>query len=80
VCGGERLLDGLPVFGQKIDAQLIGQFHEVPARVPVTFGELIEELLEADFDPRHKNFFIAARNQDLLVHGLLECLPEVRSH
>ena len=39
------------MFGQKIDAQLVGVFHEVPARMPVTFGELVEELLEADFDP-----------------------------
>jgi hypothetical protein len=37
------------VFGQKIDVQLIGVFHEVPARTPVTFDELVEELLEADF-------------------------------
>src|SRR6266446_10201444 len=48
--------------------------------MPVTFGELAEELLEADFDPRHKNFSIAAGNQDLPVDGLLECLPYVRKH
>ena len=80
VVGGERLLEGLPVLGQKIDAQLVGVFHQVPARMPVTFGELVEELLEADFDPRHENFFIAAGNRDLLVDGLRERLPGVRNH
>src|ERR1700674_3000471 len=30
--------------------------------------------------PRGGNFFIAAGNQDLLVDGLLECLPYVRKH
>ncbi len=75
VVGAERLLEGFPVLGQEIDAQLVGVFHEVPARIPVTFGELIEQLLDADFDPRHENCFIAAGNQDLLVDGLLEYLP-----
>src|SRR5450759_2718305 len=80
VVGGDRLLDVLPVLGQKIDAQLVGVFHEVSARIPVTLGELVEELLEADFDPRHKNFSIAAGNQDLLIDGLLECRPYVWKH
>ena len=76
----ERPLQGLLVFGQKIDAQLVGVFHEVAARMPVAFGELIEELLEADFDPCHQHRLIAAGNRDLLVDGLLERLPDVRKH
>ena len=80
VVWGERLLEGLLVFGQKLDVQLVGVFHEVPARIPLTFGELVEELLEADFDPRHQNRFIAAGNRDPLVDGQLECLPDIRKH
>ena len=37
--------------------------------MPVTFGELVEKLLETDVDPGHKNCFIAAGNQDFLVEA-----------
>src|SRR6202035_4682658 len=78
--GGERVLDRLLVRGEEIDAQLGSVFYEVPPCMPVTFGELVEQLLEADLQPGHEDFSIAARDRDLFVEGQFEHLPDVGKH